>query len=97
MSENIPASLRLKILTAHKLLAEEVVPEIVLPGLDGCLGILPGHRPLMTALGKGAIRFSSGGSERKFHVSGGYAEILPDRVLVFTEIDHNKADGTDPG
>jgi len=94
MSENIPSSLRVKILTARKLLAEEVVQEIILPGLNGCLGILPGHRPLMTALGTGAIRFSSDGSEQKYQVSGGYAEILPDSVLIFTELDQKKSDGT---
>ena len=60
--------------------------EVRIPGLDGQIGILPGHRPLMLTLGRGPIVVRQGASEETFEVEGGTAEILPDRVLVFTAL-----------
>jgi len=85
MNENIPIALKLKVITPHKILADEKVQEVTLPGLNGYLGILPGHRPCLVELGKGDISFKFSGKKRSFPVEGGNAEILPDRVLVFTE------------
>jgi F-type H+-transporting ATPase subunit epsilon len=86
MSEAVPSSLRLTVITSHKLLAEEDVQEVTLPSLEGYLGIFPGHRPLMVALGRGEISYRASGKEDSFPVEGGYAEVRADRVLVFTEL-----------
>jgi len=85
MSQNLPPSLQLKVLTPRELLVETEVQEVILPGLEGYLGILPGHRPLLTALGKGTITYRKDKKGEHFSIQGGYAEILPERVLVFTE------------
>lgn len=85
MSQEIPAVLRLKIVTSKKLLVETETMGVSLPSLDGYIGILPGHRPLVVALGDGEISYKLKQKEIKLEVSGGYAEVHPDRVLVFTD------------
>ncbi|UCC38846.1 MAG: F0F1 ATP synthase subunit epsilon [Candidatus Aminicenantes bacterium] len=90
MSEKFPSSLRLRIIVPNKLLVDEEVKEASLPSLEGYLGILPGHRPLLTALGKGTITYQAAKGEEKFSIEGGYAEIHPDKILVFTELSENE-------
>jgi len=85
MTQNLPSSLRLKVITPRKLLVDEEVREVSLPSLEGYLGILPGHRPLFLALGKGRITYQVAKKEEGLTVQGGHAEILPESVLVFTE------------
>jgi len=85
MSESLPSSFRLKVITPHRLLAEADVEEASLPSLEGLIGVLPGHRPLMIGLGRGTLTYRQGTNEESFEVDGGYAEILPDAVIVFTE------------
>jgi F-type H+-transporting ATPase subunit epsilon len=92
MSQNLPSSLYLKVITPTQLLVETEAEEVTLPSLEGYLGILPGHRPLLVALGKGTLYYRVGKDEERFEIQGGYAEILPDKVLVFTELSQNEQD-----
>lgn len=85
MSQSLPSSFHLIIITSQLLLLETEAEEVSLPSLEGYLGILPGHRPLVVALGKGDITFKYKEEKKNYPIQGGYAEILPDRVLVFTE------------
>jgi F-type H+-transporting ATPase subunit epsilon len=97
MSEAAPPALRLRVITSHRLLAEEEVQEVTLPSLDGYVGIFPGHRPLMLALGRGELVFRASGREERFSVDGGYAEVRPDLVLIFTELLQGEPDGPQTG
>jgi ATP synthase F1 epsilon subunit len=97
MSETSPSSLRLRVITPHRLLAEEEVQDVTLPSLEGYLGIFPGHRPLMLALGRGELSFRTSGREERISVEGGYAEVGPDQVLVFTELLQGEPDGPHTG
>jgi F-type H+-transporting ATPase subunit epsilon len=85
MSQTLPASFHLKVITPRRLLVEADVQEASIPSLEGLIGVRPGHRPLMVALGRGTLSYRQGASEESFEVAGGYAEILSDQVLVFTE------------
>ena len=85
MSKDLPTSLNLRVISSKDLLIDEEVREVSLPGLDGYLGILPGHRPLFVALGYGLLAYLGSNKQDELPVQGGYAEVLPDRVLVFTE------------
>jgi F-type H+-transporting ATPase subunit epsilon len=85
MSQGLPSVFRLKIITPRRLLLDADVEEAQVPSIDGLIGILPGHRPLIVALGTGRLTFRFGKSEDGHEIKGGYAEIQPDRVLVFTE------------
>jgi F-type H+-transporting ATPase subunit epsilon len=86
MSRDLPSTFQLKVITPGRLLVEAEVEEASLPSLDGLIGVLPGHRPLMIALGEGKLTYRQGAEGESFDVKGGQAEILPDRVLVFTEL-----------
>lgn len=64
----------------------ETVQSVEMPGKEGYLGILPGHAPLLTELGVGILSYVAGATTRFLTVIGGYAEVLPDRVIVLAEI-----------
>ena len=85
MSQDLPTSLKLKVISPTDLLVDEEVLEVSLPSLEGYLGILPGHRPLFVALGQGLLIYKRSNKQSELPVQGGYAEILPDRVFVFIE------------
>jgi F-type H+-transporting ATPase subunit epsilon len=85
MSQGLPSSLHLKVIGPSELLVDEEVQEVSLPSLEGYLGILPGHRSLFVALGRGQLTYKRSSQQVELPVQGGYAEVLPDRVLVFTE------------
>jgi len=92
MTQKLPSALRLKVIAPRRLLVDEEVQELSLPSLDGYLGILPGHRPLFLAIGKGRITYRVAEKEKILSVQGGYAEVLPERVLVFTELSEDETE-----
>ncbi|HEY4815905.1 MAG TPA: F0F1 ATP synthase subunit epsilon [Candidatus Acidoferrum sp.] len=83
----LPESIELVIVTPERQLLRETVVEVTLPGGDGCLGILPGHAPLITELGIGELtyRAKSAGEPGHLAVISGFAEVLGDRVTVLAE------------
>jgi len=91
----IGGSLELRVVTPERLVLEEEVGEVVLPGSEGYLGVLPGHAPLMTALGVGSVLYTQGGKQRFLAVAGGWAEVLPHRVTVLADI-CERAEEIDP-
>ena len=86
MSDGPSFLLALKIITPQRLLVEARVPAVSLPGLDGEIGVLPGHRPLVAALGRGVLAYRVEGRDEAWTIRGGHAEIRPESVLVFTEL-----------
>ena len=90
MSEGLPASLKLRVITSHEVLVDDEVDHVALPGLEGYLGILPGHRSLLVALGEGTIEYRKAQSMKHVLVVGGYARVEPESVLVFTEPGENE-------
>ncbi len=90
MSQDLPATLHLRVITARQLLVDEAVDEVTLPGLDGQIGILPGHCSLVTGIGRGTLAYRRSKREDQFAVQGGYAEVQPNSVLVFTELSEDE-------
>ena len=82
----LPETLELEIVTPERHVLQETTQMIELPGLDGYLGILPGHAPLITELGIGILSYSRGTGTHYLSVVHGYAEVLPDRVIVLAEM-----------
>lgn len=85
MSDGLPANLLLKVVTPRRLVVETEVEAVFLPTLEGQIGVLPGHRPLFVAIGKGKLIYREGGSEESVAIRGGYAQIQPEKVVVMTE------------
>ncbi len=84
----LPESIELVIVTPERQLLRQSVVEVTLPGGDGCLGILPGHAPLITELGIGELTYrAKGGTEAgPLAIISGFAEVLGDRVTVLAEM-----------
>jgi F-type H+-transporting ATPase subunit epsilon len=78
-------ALLLEVVTPEREVVRDSVSEIQLPGSNGALGILPGHTPLLTELGIGALSYKIGGETRYIAIVGGFAEVLSDRVTVLAE------------
>jgi F-type H+-transporting ATPase subunit epsilon len=74
--------LTLEVVTPDRQVIHDQVDSVQLPGLDGELGILPGHAPLLTELGAGVLSFKKGAETRFATALGGFAEVLGDRVIV---------------
>lgn len=72
--------------TPERHILSEDVDSLEMPGKDGYLGILPGHAPLITELGVGVLTYHKGGQTRFLTVMYGFAEVLPDRVIVLAEV-----------
>ncbi len=80
-----PDKIKLSILTPDRLVLEEQVDEVVLPSVEGSMGVLPGHAPLLAALDIGEVSYRVGSRYRYLACSGGFAEVLPDRVSLLAE------------
>jgi len=92
-------TLQLEIVTIERLAFSGDVDIVIAPGVQGELGILPQHAPLITALAVGELRFRQGDQEQGFAIGGGYLEVLNNRVTVLadsaeqaTEIDIARAE-----
>ncbi len=84
-------AIRLEIVTPVAAAFSDDVSEVVLPGVLGEMDVMPGHVPLMTLLNAGSVRCVTAAGDRLFAISGGFAEIGPDRVTVMVE----HCEGTD--
>jgi F-type H+-transporting ATPase subunit epsilon len=83
----LPDSIELVVVTPERQLLRQNVVEVTVPGGDGCLGILPGHAPLITELGIGELTYRAKGSDvGHLAVLSGFAEVLGDRVTVLAEV-----------
>jgi F-type H+-transporting ATPase subunit epsilon len=79
------ATTRLEIVTAEGVVFSDEVDEVIAPGVEGELGILPHHSPLMTMLAPGELRVKQGAQESSLAISGGFLEVRPDRVIVLAD------------
>jgi F-type H+-transporting ATPase subunit epsilon len=77
--------LLLEVVTPEKLVISEEVDEVVLPGLEGEFGVLPGHIPFLTALKVGEMVYRKGETEEHLALSWGYVEVMSDTVKVLAE------------
>ncbi len=79
------ATIKIDIVTAERSVFSEEVDIVIAPGIDGELGILPRHTPLMTALKPGEIIARKGTDEYSLVVSGGFLEVRPERVIILAD------------
>ncbi|MFC2034600.1 F0F1 ATP synthase subunit epsilon [Chloroflexota bacterium] len=77
--------IRLDVVTAERVVHSEEVDGIIAPGVEGQLGILPHHTPLMTMLEPGELLVRNGGEELSLAISGGFLEVRPDRIIVLAD------------
>ena len=79
------ATLKLEIVTAERAVYSDEVDMVIAPGIMGQLGILPNHAPLMTMLEPGELCVRKGGEEAFIALSGGFLEVLQNRVVILAD------------
>ena len=91
--------LTLELATPTRLVVAETADEVVVPGIEGYFGVLPGHAAFLTTLGTGEIMYRAGRDEHYLAVSGGFAEVRNDKVIILAdtaerpeEIDRGRAE-----
>ena len=77
--------LTVSVISPEELLFEVSADSIVAPAFDGEVGILTGHAPMMTLLGRGELRIGTGAGAKRFAIEGGFLQVVDDQVRVVTE------------
>ena len=79
------ATLKLEVATPDGLALRTEADMVSAPSVDGEFGVLPGHLPLLAATRAGLLKYRVGNKEEVAAVGPGFAEALPDRVLLLTD------------
>lgn len=79
------SKLKLEVVTAERQTFSGDVDVIIAPGMEGQLGILPHHAPLMTMLQPGELIIKKDGQELYLAVTGGFLEVRPDKVIILAD------------
>jgi F-type H+-transporting ATPase subunit epsilon len=78
-------TLTLRVITPDKIALDTQVESVTIPALDGTIGILPRHAPMVAALDFGLLKFTKDGRKSALFISGGFAEVHGETVRVVTE------------
>ncbi len=92
--------LKVEIVTAEQLVySEEDVDRLIVPGVEGELGVLTLHAPLLTMIQPGVLRIVKGDDELELAISGGFIEVRDNRITILAdaaeraeEIDEERAE-----
>ena len=84
--------LQLDIVTPERELFSGEVDIVLAPGVDGQIGIMPNHVPLITLLSDGVLVTRQGEDELAFAIHGGYMQVLPDQVTVLADVGERAAE-----
>jgi F-type H+-transporting ATPase subunit epsilon len=82
----LPTSINLQIVTPDRLIVNEQVDEVEIPGSEGYFGVLPGHTPLLASLAIGEMWYRKGQEKTYLSLAFGFCEVLPDRVTVLARL-----------
>ena len=77
--------MRVEIINPDKELFKGEATSVTVPGVDGSMGFLKDHAPLITVLKAGEVKVRTAEGERSFAVKGGVVEVMNDTVLVLAE------------
>jgi F-type H+-transporting ATPase subunit epsilon len=82
----LPTHIDLQIVTPDRLIVEDQVDEVEIPGAEGYFGVLPGHTPLLASLAVGELWYRKGQEKTFLSIAFGFAEVLPDRVTILARL-----------
>lgn len=77
--------LNISVISPEALVFEGTADSVVAPAFDGDVGILTGHAPMMTLLGKGTLRIGTGAGAKSFAIEGGFLQVAANAVRVVAE------------
>ena len=81
--------IRCEIVSQDRMVYQGDVDMVIVPGVDGEMGILPHHTPLLSTLGMGILKVRQGGKEEVFTVAGGVVEIQPEIITILADAAEN--------
>jgi len=91
--------IKFEITTPERVVYSEEIEEAIIPTMNGEIGVLPNHIPLVSILKAGELRIKKNGEEESIAVSGGFIEVRPNKVVILAdtaeksdEIDEQKAE-----
>ena len=79
------SSITLRIITPEAIVLDTTVSSVQFPALDGAMGILPGHAPMVAALGSGELTYEKDGKREVMFVSSGFAEVRANTVRIVSD------------
>jgi F-type H+-transporting ATPase subunit epsilon len=89
---------KLVVVTPERVVSDEAVDHVVVPGVEGEFGVLPAHEPFLSALRAGIVRYDVGGRTQRLVVSAGFVEVAGEHVTLLArtaeraeEIDSDRA------
>jgi F-type H+-transporting ATPase subunit epsilon len=82
----LPTKIQLHIVSADRMLVNEAVDEVEIPGVEGYFGVLPGHTPVLALLGAGELWYRQGTEKHYLSMAFGFAEVQPDQVTILAQI-----------
>ena len=82
----MPHTLQLTVVTPERALVDEAVDQCQVPGLNGYLGLLPGHAALFSELTTGELSYAQGDRPVTLAISGGFVEVMDDAVRVLADV-----------
>src|ERR671910_921201 len=82
----LPTHIDLQIVTPERMIVQEQVDEVQIPGSEGYFGVWPGHTPLLASLAVGELWYRKGTEKTYLSIAFGFAEVLPDRVTILARL-----------
>jgi len=82
----LPTHIDLQIVTPDRLIVQEQVDEVEVPGSEGYFGVLPGHTPMLASLAVGELWYRKGPEKFYLSIAFGFVEVLPDRVTILARL-----------
>jgi F-type H+-transporting ATPase subunit epsilon len=79
------STIRLELVTPERLVLSEDVDEVIIPGYEGEFGVLPEHTQYLSIVNIGILRYRKGSAWFKVALSGGFAEVTPERAVVLAD------------
>ncbi|MDX9871686.1 MAG: F0F1 ATP synthase subunit epsilon [Clostridia bacterium] len=78
-------SLKLDVVTPDRTLLSSEIASLVVPAVDGYLGVLPNHAPMIVGLVPGVVKYKSDGKQNYLSIAGGFMEIGPQAVTLLAD------------
>ncbi len=79
--------IHVELVTQERKVFEEPAADIVLvPAVEGEMGVLPNHAPVLTTMSYGELVIRKGEAEERFAIYGGVVDVRPDKVVVLADL-----------
>jgi F-type H+-transporting ATPase subunit epsilon len=73
------------LVSPERLLLSDEADMVTVPGTEGYMGVMAGHAPVITTLRPGMIDVNKNGTDTRFFIRGGFAEVGPDKITILAE------------